>query len=418
MKQQAFLWLLLGFLLPNLAYTQQDSALTFDYEQAQKRLIEQNLQIIANTYEIDIAQAQLTQAKLWTNPYLVWNQDLYSVERNQYFNASNQHLIQVEQTFSISGKHVNSVKLAKMNVKMNRLVLDDIIRGLLMELAIEFSNLQILQRKNELNQRIITQFEQVIANAEQQVKSGYLAGNELTRLKTEYIEMQTNALSLKIDMEKAMSQIRILLAVPNNAPIRVVERPRPLTTNVSLNNLIEISKEIRPDYLLKQQEINYQKQNLKLQRSNAMPDIKLAYQPRDRGSNYVRPYTGFNFEMSLPVFNRNQGGIKEASAKVKQSEVSLQLFENELRQQIMTAFNLFQLQKEGLSRYSDAFLAELEEMQNNAQLNYTRKSISLLEFIDLQRIYLQTQMQQIEIYGNYIQAINQLNFQVGRDIIE
>jgi len=84
-----------------------------------------------------------------------------------------------------------------------------------------------------------------------------------------------------------------------------------------LQSLVQIAKENRADYRLKKAAIAYEDQNLKLQRSYAIPDINFGYQPHDKGSNYVRPYSGIVVEFSVPLFDRNQGGIQEAKINIK-----------------------------------------------------------------------------------------------------
>ncbi len=109
--------------------------LQLNYEEAKAMLLRENLSIIYAYYDITKSEAELIQAKLWRNPYFVWNQDLYSIEKNQYFNYQNQHLLQVEIVFPISGKHINTVRLGKLGVQQNRLIVQDIIRGLIYELG-------------------------------------------------------------------------------------------------------------------------------------------------------------------------------------------------------------------------------------------------------------------------------------------
>src|SRR5436190_7653928 len=93
-----------------------DTVLSF--QEARERMVRVNLGLLAAYYDIDIARAGVVQARLWNNPYFVFNGELYSMETNEYFHFRNQHLLQVEQTFSIAGKYTNTVKLARLNAEM------------------------------------------------------------------------------------------------------------------------------------------------------------------------------------------------------------------------------------------------------------------------------------------------------------
>src|SRR6187402_2902606 len=104
-------------LLPSVSWAQSaDTVLTF--QEAKARLMKANLSLLASYYDINIAKAVVIQARVWNNPYFVFNGDLYSNETNEYFHFRNQHLLQIEQTFSYAGKHTNTVRLARIGVEM------------------------------------------------------------------------------------------------------------------------------------------------------------------------------------------------------------------------------------------------------------------------------------------------------------
>src|SRR5262245_58303964 len=107
---------------------ERDTIITF--QEAKARLMRVNLGLLASYYDIDIARAGVVQARLWNNPYFVFNGDLYSMEENEYFHFRNQHLLQVEQTFSIAGKYTNTVKLARLNAEMAEMQMEDVLRSL------------------------------------------------------------------------------------------------------------------------------------------------------------------------------------------------------------------------------------------------------------------------------------------------
>ena len=112
--------------------TAQDSVLTL--LQAKDRLLKKNFYLLAAYYEVNQAEAQVVQARLWYNPTIYWNQEAYNKAQKEYFKASNQYEIQINQTISIAGKHTNTVRLSKINLEINKVQFADVIRSLLFEL--------------------------------------------------------------------------------------------------------------------------------------------------------------------------------------------------------------------------------------------------------------------------------------------
>lgn len=395
-----------------------DTTVLLTLTQAKAELIKSNLSLLASHYDVDIAEADLIQSKLWNNPLFVWNQDLYSVELNQYFNYRNQRLIQIEQVISIAGKHTNTVKLSKINLQLSKLMLQDALRSLLYETGEVYYELQALQEKQKIYTDMLEKYQRLISNSVNQLKVGAISNNEVLRLKSELTGIKAEAIANLNNVANAMKSLRILLNLPEY--VRIITQAEPLAANIPSNTeeLIELALESRPDYLLSKKGIAYEEQNYKLQKSLAVPDINLGYQPHDKGSNYVRPYTGLVVEMQLPLYDRNQGNIKASKARISQAELKNQLQENTIRNEVATSYQQVLTSQYGLSDFSDEFLQNVEELNTNANSNFDRRNISMLEYIDLQRIYMQNQNQYIDLRNQLLRSVNQLNFTIGKDITQ
>ncbi len=398
------------------AQTGADSVLSF--QQAKARLIKKNLSLLAAFYDIDITEARLIQAKVWNNPYFIWNQELYNVEKNQYFNFKNQFLAQVEQIFSVAGKHTNTVKLAKINVAMSKVQFEDVLRSLLYDLGGTYNNLAALQAKETLYKSVLVSYDRLMAATREQLRVGAISIAEAIRLESEYKAVKTQAVENANQKENALAQLRVLLQYSSDSVVNV-NLTIPLTLpQLQRDSLIDQALKERPDLKVMQLNREYQARNLKLQKSLSVPDVKFGYQPTDLGSNYVRPYSGFNIEMPLPVFDRNQGRIQEAKLNLKQSFYEFELQKSKVSNEVIAAFNRFQKTNEGLALYSPDFIDRLKTLNQNVNQNFQKRNISLLEFIDQQRIYITTNLQLIDLKQLYLDSINELNFSIGTQLIE
>ena len=80
---RAFLFLL--FLLLAGKMCAQQVAGTLTLKEAEQRFLERNLSLIAERYNIDMAQAQVLQAKLFENPVISLEQNVYNRLNGKYF---------------------------------------------------------------------------------------------------------------------------------------------------------------------------------------------------------------------------------------------------------------------------------------------------------------------------------------------
>jgi cobalt-zinc-cadmium efflux system outer membrane protein len=390
--------------------------LTLTKSAAQQVLIRENLELVAKRYDVAIADAEWVQSRLWSNPNLVWNQDLYSNEQNKYFNVKNQRLVQVEQFFSIAGKHTHTVRLAKLGVELSKLQVQDVLRALLFELGEQFSLLEAAQQKQALYRSTLARYEQLIQSAEERLRVGAMASNEVLRLRSELIAVKSEAIQNNKEILEELSGLRILLNLKETVYVKAVQETLPIISVQAFDDLISMALEMRPDYAIARKQIDFESQNLRLQKAIAVPDLNIAYQPHDKGSNYVRPYQGVNLEFNVPVFNRNQGNIKMAKAKVAQAAAQSNHTEIRVRNEVASSFEQYLNSKTGFDEYSQEFLRQTEELNSNANVNYAKKNINLLEFIDLQRIYIINKTQYIELRNAYLRSINQLSFSIGKEI--
>jgi cobalt-zinc-cadmium efflux system outer membrane protein len=393
-----------------------DTVLSFS--EAKLRMLRYNMGLLANYYDINIAKAKVITARAWNNPNLIFNGDMYNTETNEYLRTRNQQLFQLEQVFSVSGKHINSVRLARVGVEMAEKQMEDVLRALLFELGNTYSDVAALQSKSILYRQVIFNYDRLMEFTRRQLQVGAISPLESVRLEAEYLDVKTDALRNYNDLEEALANLRTLLVYPQDTTFWVEQRTPVIGSEFDVTDLSNQAIAIRPDLEASKINIRYQKQNLKLQNSNATPDIKVGYQPQDRGSNYIRPYHGYTTELLLPLYNRNQGNIKQARFSIKQSELQFLQLENQVRNEVVGAYNKYRSSNSGLSNFDASFLERLRQLNISTHENFQKRNISLLQFIDQQRIYIQTNIELIELRQLYLNNVNELNFYVGTNIIE
>ncbi len=296
--------------------------------------------------------------------------------------------------------------------------MEDVLRSLMFEMGNTYSDLAALQAKGLLYDQVITSYDRLMEATRKQLEVGTISVTEALRLESEYLAVKTDALENYNEKENVSSNLRTLLRLAQDTTFYVEQKLPVIAEEFDSKTLADQAVTSRPDILAQKLNQKYQERNLKLQRSTAVPDLKLAYQPKDRGSNYIRPYQGVNLEVFLPLFNRNQGAIKQAQFSVKQAAVQFDQLELQVRNEVTAAYNRYRKSNSGLVNYKTEFIDRLKQLYQSTNENFQKRNISLLQFIDQQRIFIQTNIQMIELKQQYLNNVNELNFTVGTNLIE
>jgi cobalt-zinc-cadmium efflux system outer membrane protein len=397
-------------------WAQIPETISFNFEEGKAKMLKENIKLLAEYYNLDIAEAEIQQQRLWDNPLFVWNAEMYSIAENNYFNFGNQKLLQIEYSFSVSGKRINAIKEARIAGDIAKLALSDVIRGLVLEYSNDFYELIELREMNELFNQAAIQYDRLIEQYTLGSVLGTNSESELIRLKAEkqsiladINENEKEVLALELNLKMLMNYPGSVKLDPKRSQVALIQ-------NFSDEKLFELAELNRPDLHIAKKNITLSKATLKKERSNSIPNVNLGYQPHDQGSNHVRPYQGMVFEMAIPVFNRNQGNIAKAKLQIEQNSLLLMYKTEEVKNEVIMAKESLLRAQELKNSFDSELIDKMETLSKEAKMNYERKNISLYEYIDFQRSYIENKLNFIEANRKYNQAINFLNFNLGTDL--
>jgi cobalt-zinc-cadmium efflux system outer membrane protein len=292
------------------------------------------------------------------------------------------------------------------------------MRSLLYDLGVTYNELAALEAKGDLFSSVMASYDRLMAATREQLRVGAISLSEALRLESEYKAVKAQALENANQKEQALSHLRISLQYPADTVVQLEQNIPPFAPSLQMDTLIRQALDVRPDLKVTSLYRTYQERNIRLQQSSGIPDIKIGFQPIDFASNYIRNYSGLNLEFPLPIFDRNQGRIQEAKVGLLQSQFEVQLKQSVIQNEVVAAYRRYQQTNEGVITYTPEFLQQIRTLNQSVNQNFQRRTISLLEFIDQQRIYISTNLQLIDLRQQYLNSVNDLNFSVGTQVIE
>ena len=188
-----------------------------------------------------------------------------------------------------------------------------------------------------------------------------------------------------------------------------------MVSQTSYQLLIDSAIVNRPDLKALNANIVFSDNNLRLQQAYAKPDITISAN-YDRLGSYVKDYNSIGVAFPLPLFNRNQGNIRNAKIQVDENKVEYESGLDRVKNDVTTNYITALRSEKLLLSFDPKFDADLKNLIEEVFINFQKKNITMLEFLDFYDSYKQNVLQLNQLRFNKMSALEQLNFSVGKII--
>lgn len=391
-------------------------------DEAQARFIQTNFQLLAQHFNVDVANAAIRQALLRDNPNLQVEVNAYNPNTRKLFPFGRQEdannptggtvVAQVQQLLDISGRRSKLVQLSRTAVGVQQAAFEDLLRQARYQLVQSFYNVVAERRKLSFVNQERVQLGRLLAGYRERLRLGTVASYEVTRLELEQQTLEANRSDLLNQLTQDQATLRVFLAAPGTvfiAPAGEELLPTPPATVPTLADLTTQAYALRPDLRAATQQTAYAQQNLRVQHSLAVPKLMVGVDYASYGNSYPN-YFGLQSAIDLPVLNRNQGNIQVAQVGIQQSALALNGVHLQVEQDVAAAYE--QLQRAIALRQSITpdYLSRIDNVSRDAVTDYNRRLIDIVSFIDKFRAYKDAQLNLIDLSNRLRQSEQQVNF--------
>lgn len=395
----------------------QEGVVRLSLDDALERFAACNLSLIAERYHVDMAEAQVTQAKLFENPVVSFEQNVYNRNNGKYFDLGKEGeaVVEIEQLIYIAGQRNKRVRLEKLNKEMAVYQFEEVIRTLRGELKEKFVDLYYTRKSLSVYDREIGYLSTVLDVYKEQNAKGNVSLLEKSRIQALLLSLKQERNGISNEAVALEGDLRLLLGLKRE------EVPEPLFDESALDRieleklpLAELSARMagRPDLKQAEADIRASEADVRLQRSLAFPEVSLkgAY---DRAGNFCNNYFAIGLSVSVPLFNRNQGNIKSAHLSVLRNNTLAEQARRQADNELFACYTKLAKALE-LYRSSDYELErDFDRIIEGVNAGFRKRNISLLEFIDYYEAYKETCLQLYEMKRDVVMAAEGLNTIVG-----
>ena len=396
------------------------SVVSLSLKESEQRFSEHNLEVIAERYNIDIAEAQVVQAKLFENPVVSLEQNVYNRLNGRYFDFGKQGetIVEVEQLIYIAGQRNKRVRLEKINKEMALYQFEEVLRTLRSELKEKFIALYFTRKSQSIYDREIDSLAHLLVVLKEQNEKGNVSLLEKSRIEALLLSLRQERNDIANQVISLQGDMRLLLGISGNDTFEPIFDESVLNQidmdSVPFSELTSLLYE-RPDLKLAQASVKASEADVRLQRSLAFPEVSVKG-TYDKAGNFINDYWAIGLSVSLPIFNRNQGNIRAAKISVAQKahkeEYARRQAENELftsYARLEKAIQLYRPSNYGLEK-DFALIIE------GVNLNFQKRNISLLEFIDYYETYKTTCLQLYQTQKEVLLALEEVNTVTGSHV--
>ncbi|HEY7184387.1 MAG TPA: TolC family protein [Blastocatellia bacterium] len=404
---------------PAAAQSQQTEIVTVS--QAVQEAVDKNLDLLAERYNLSVADARIVTARLRPNPVLSVYGDLLDLAGTG-FNALNtagppEYGIRTDFIFERGQKRRYRIEVAEQQKAVAQWQLLNTVRALALEVQNAFVEVLLAKETLALAERNLESFQKIVEVSKERVRVGDLAQVELMR--TQLAELQFNNAVIQGQSRLRVAKQRLQLLMGRAEPSESFDvagemrrDPLPFT----LEELWRQAMARRPDYQAMERDQARSVAELRSQIAQGKVDYTVGTEfRRQQGIAGTGNSLGFFFSAPLPVFNRNQGEIARAREERQQVEARTRSLEAVIRNELNAAWRQYDTARALLARIEGEMLDQARSVLASMEYSYRAGEASLVEFLDAQRAFNDTMQGYNEARAEYARSLYLIDSVTGKE---
>jgi len=127
---------------------------------------------------------------------------------------------------------------------------------------------------------------------------------------------------------------------------------------------------------------------------------------------------GASVSVPLRIFDRNQGEKERTAIDVHRNERLAESARAQVFSDVDSAYATLEGNLNLLRPYRDHYLKQAADVREMMSFAYQHGGASLLDFLSAQNDYRTTELSYLNLIAAYMTAANQLNFAIGREVLQ
>ena len=256
-------------------------------------------------------------------------------------------------------------------------------------------------------------------------RTGDTAAAERGRVRIFLLTTHRAVMTTASALESARARLRERLTLrpeeptPEPAGFPLVDHPAPVPSEAEV---LRAAYESRPDLEASHRDAERARAAVRAEQREGLPVLGVMgitshqFQAQALGAPNVWSY-GFGLFGTIPVLDRNQGGVYRAHAGVKSADASYVATALKVESEVRTALANYREMYQAITEANAGLLRGAGEMRLAVREAYAAGAKSLLEVLDAEQSFSDAMRLEIEEEAGYVRAYHLLNATVGRAVL-
>lgn len=384
-------------------------------DRAVTEAIDHNLSIIAERYNIAVADARMVTAGLRPNPVLTASA---MVPDATIFDSNvnpKEGIVRGDVLIERGGKRERRLEVAREARAVAALQLQNTRRTLVLNVQSTFIDVQQARSDLDLARESLSAFNEIVAINTERVRSGDLAAVELARSRLAALQFQNDVRSRQAKLAVATHRLRALLGRSDAAAIEVAGELRRDGPSAGVAALQQQAFQRRPDLQALERDQARSAADIRLQLAQGKVDYTVSgeFHRQVAPGSLTGHEWGLFVSAPIPIFNRNQGEAERARQEAQQATARITSLQTDIASELRGAWEQFTTAMTLVETIEQQMLAQARDVRETTAYSYRRGEASFIEFLDAQRIFNDTMQSYNEARAEYARSLYTLDALTG-----
>jgi cobalt-zinc-cadmium efflux system outer membrane protein len=392
------------------------AAVPITLQQAVTRALAANPSLQSAREHVSAVEANKITAGLRQNPNVIFQgqsvtlPEVNNVGGNPFFYSA-----AVSRLFERGQKRRWRLDAASATADSTQSLYLDQQRQLVLAVRTAFTDMLVAKASLAVAQENLTDYRKTVDLSRARLDAGDITQTDFDRIDLQQVQFESDADTAQLNLQQASAQLQLLFGIDHPSQTLDVEGTLdPPQLPLTMTEAEDKGLASRPDFTAARQALTASEASAKLAIAGGTSDPVLSSDYERSGADNT---FGFNVQVPVRIFDRNQGEKERTRYEVESSRSAVTAARNQVVSDVDQAWMAYDTAQRLAQRYNGHYLTEASHVRDNLQFSYRNGNTTLLDYLSALRDYRAIRVSSLTANAQVWLAIHQLSFASATDIL-